>query len=76
MLKDKIKALLQLRGTSISKLAEHKNVSIQHQSNKIRNAAYKLSDLVELAEFTNTKLAFIDEDNKPVIIFDMNDLTQ
>ena len=50
MLKDKLKALLQLRGTSISKLAEHKKVSIQHQSNKIKA-------LIKLANKTQQNIA-------------------
>lgn len=74
MLKQKLKALLTLRGTSISELAKHNNVSLQHQSNKIRNHAYKITDLIQLADFTNTKLAFIDENNNPVIVFDPNDI--
>ena len=74
MLRDKLKALLSLRGVSATELANSKGISKQQQSNKMRSAAYKLSELVELAEFTGTKLAFIDENDKPVIVFDMSDL--
>lgn len=74
MLKDKLKALLLLTGTSQKDLYEHYNISKQQQSNKINNASYKLNELVELALLTKTRLAFIDENNNPVIIFDENDI--
>lgn len=74
MLKDKLKALLLLTGTSQKDLYEHYNISKQQQSNKINNASYKLKELVELGVLTNTRLAFIDKNNNPVVIFDENDI--
>lgn len=76
MLKDKLKALLLLTGISQKELCEHYNISKQQQSNKINNASYKLKELVELSLITNTKLAFIDENNNPVVIFDENDIKE
>ena len=74
MLSDKLKALLTLTGKSQGSLAEYKNISKQQQSNKIRCAAYKLNELVELADFTGTQLAFIDEKGDAIIKFDLSDL--
>ncbi|BBK23899.1 hypothetical protein Aargi30884_28020 [Amedibacterium intestinale] len=74
MLKDKLKALLLLSGVTQKDLCEHYNISKQQQSNKINNASYKLNELVELAILTNTKLAFIDENNNPVVIFNEEDI--
>lgn len=75
MLSDKLKALLTLTGKSQGSLADYKNISKQQQSNKIRSAAYKLDELVELADFTGTDLAFIDKTTgKPVITFDISDI--
>lgn len=74
MLKDKLKALLVLKNISQVELAKHNGISKQQQSNKINNCSYKLSELVELADFTDTRLAFIDKDNKPLVVFDKEDL--
>lgn len=74
MLKDKLKALLVLKNISQVELAKHNEISKQQQSNKINNCSYKLNELVELADFTGTRLAFIDENSKPVVVFDKEDL--
>jgi len=76
MLKDKLKGLLAITGKTQQELANVNNISRQQQSNKINNASYKLNELVELADFTDTKLAFVDKDNKPLIVFDKEDLSK
>lgn len=73
---NKIKALLQLKGETISSYAKFTNRSQANISNKISRSSWNANDLIELAEFTKTKLAFIDEHNQPVIIFDTTDLKE
>ncbi len=59
---------------SMSDFARFKNVSRQQISNKKKTDTFRADELIEVAQLTNTKLAFIDENNNPVIIFDENDL--
>lgn len=58
----------------MSDFARFKNVSRQQISNKKKTDTFRADELIEVAQLTNTKLAFIDENNNPVIIFDENDL--
>lgn len=74
MLNDKLKALLTLSGISQKDLSEKKGIAKQQLSNKLRNGAYKLDELVDLADLTGTTLAFIDDKGKPVISFDIDDI--
>lgn len=71
---NKVKALLQLKGETISSYAKFTNRSQTNISNKISRSSWNVKDFIELSRFTNTKLAFIDENNNPIIIFDENDL--
>ena len=57
----------------MSDFARFKNVSRQQISNKKKTDTFRADELIEVAQLTNTKLAFIDENNNPVIIFDEND---
>lgn len=76
MITNKIKSLLALKGFSFSAYAEHLNIARQSLNNKAKKEAYKASDLIKLAEFTNTRLSFIDnETNKELISFDKDDIT-
>ena len=71
---NKVEALLKLKDMSMSDFARFKNVSRQQISNKKKNDTFRADELIEVALLTNTKLAFIDENNNPVIIFDENDI--
>lgn len=71
---NKIKAMLQLYGETISSYASYTNRSQANISNKIARTSWNAKDFILLAEMTNTKLAFIDENNNPVIIFDKEDI--
>lgn len=74
MKKHKIKALLSLKGLNNSDLAEFLGVSRQHVSNKNKSDVWNLDEAILIAKLTNTKLAFIDENNNPLIVFDENDI--
>lgn len=74
MINNKVKALLALKNENISNYAIFTNRSQANVSNKIQRNSWNTQDFLLLAQFTNTKLAFIDENNKPIIIFDESDL--
>ncbi len=71
---NKIKALLQLKGETVSSYAKFTGRSQTNISNKISRSSWNAKDLIELSKLTNTRLAFIDENNNPVIVLDENDL--
>lgn len=71
---NKIEALLKLKNMSMSDFARFKNVSRQQISNKKKNDTFRADELIELAELTNTKLAFIDEKGNALITFNIEDI--
>lgn len=77
MITNKIKSLLAFRGFNFSNYANHLSITKQSLNNKSKRNAYKINDLIKLAELTNTTLAFNDKDtNKPLIEFDTNDIKE
>lgn len=79
MVKEKIKALLNLKSISQVLLSDCFKVSKQSMNRKISNSetAFNTADLIKLADMTNTTLAFIDKTTgKPLIEFDVNDLSE
>ena len=73
---NKIKALLQLKGETISSYAKFTNRSQANISNKISRSSWNVNDLIKLAELTNTTLAFNDkETGKAIIEFNKDDLS-
>ncbi|WP_279001256.1 hypothetical protein [Thomasclavelia cocleata] len=75
MIKDKIKALITITGHTQAEIADKKDVSRQQFNLKITRNAFRIDDLIELAELTGTTLAFNDkETGKALIEFDKNDI--
>lgn len=74
MIKDKIKGLITITGHTQSEIADKKGVSRQQYNLKITRNAFRVNDLIELAELTDTQLAFIDKDGKALITFDKEDI--
>ncbi len=75
MIKDKIKGLITITGHNQIEIAEKKGISRQQLNNKISKNAFRINDLIELAEMTGTILAFNDKTTgKPLIEFDISDL--
>lgn len=75
MISDKIKILLLLKGKKQNELIDcWKANSAQAINNKLRRDSISASDLIRLADMTETQLAFIDQDEKPVIKFDKKDI--
>ena len=64
-----IKALLNMTGKKQGSLAKVLDVgSVQAVSNKFRLGRWSASDLVKIAEYTGSKLAFILPDGERVVI--------
>lgn len=75
MIKDKIKALITITGHTQAEIADKKGVSRQQFNLKITRNAFRIDDLIELAELTGTTLAFNDkETDKALIEFDKEDI--
>lgn len=75
-MKNKIKGLLQIAGLNVSKYAQLTGKSQPNISNKLNRGTFDISELIELAELTNTKLAFIDDSGNAIITFDKSDLPE
>lgn len=76
MIKNKIKSILSLNGLSFADYARKLEITPQSLQTKSKKDAYKINDLIQLAELTNTTLAFNDkETGKAIIEFDKNDLS-
>lgn len=74
MIKDKIKALLKLYDKTNNDVAIVLNMPYASFTNKLNQRGFKTDELIKIGALTNTKLAFIDDNNNPVIIFDESDL--
>ena len=77
MIDNKLKSLLKLKDAKnieYSKALKLKNP--QALNTKFSRESFKIQDLIVLGEVTDTKLAFIDKDNKPLIVFDKEDLSK
>lgn len=58
MIKDKIKALINLSGKSQVSIAPEFGMSKESFNNKIRGARFSVIDLIKLADITDTEIAF------------------
>lgn len=74
MLGNKIKALLNLKNKSTNDLCKSLNIINVAFYRKVKNNTFKADELIKIADLTDTRLAFIDDDGKPIIIFDNNDI--
>lgn len=76
MKKDKIKALLMLKGHRNKDYYEYLGITRQALYHKEKKDMYSADDLIKLAELTNTRLAFVDRDNTVIFSFDANDVNK
>lgn len=75
MISDKIKTLLKIRKCKAVTYSNALGLNKQSALNtKYERQSFKIQDLIVLSQLTNTKLAFIDEENNPIIFFDADDL--
>jgi transcriptional regulator with XRE-family HTH domain len=56
---DKVKALLKLQGKNNKGLAEYLGISVQALSNKFYRDSYSGEDLIRIAAYLESELAFI-----------------
>lgn len=76
-MKKKIKALIELKNKSQVDIAPKYNMSKESFNNKLRSAEtrFNLSDLVKLADLTDTQLCFVDKKTGDILIkFDSEDI--
>lgn len=74
MIGNKIKALLELRNKTTENVCNYLNIINTAYYRKLKKNTFKTEELILIANLTNTQLAFIDENGKPLITFDENDI--
>ena len=74
MITNKLKSILSLRGLAFADYARKLKITPQSLQTKAKKDAYKIKDLIEFGELTNTKIAFIDENGNVVMEFNKDDL--
>lgn len=74
MIIDRIKELLAYGKLKQVDLARLEGCSPQQVHIRFMRGTFPTRDLIKYAKYTNTRLAFIDEDNKPVVIFRPEDI--
>lgn len=75
-MKNKIRGLLGLHGNSFADYARYLNITPQALQTKFKKKTYRVSDLIALAELIDCSLAFIDKNNKPIMIFTKEDVAK
>lgn len=76
MITNKLKSVLSLKGLVFADFARKLNITPQSLQTKAKKDAYKIKDLIEFAELTNTTLAFVDKDGKVVVDFSKEDIKE
>lgn len=64
---DKVKSILALNGKKNIELAEYMNMTPQSLQNKFNRGSFSADDLIKIACFTGSELAFISGENKTVL---------
>lgn len=55
---EKVKALLSIKGKKNVELAEYLGIAPQSLQNKLNRGSFSAEDLIKIADFTGTSLAF------------------
>lgn len=76
MITNKLKSVLSLKGLVFADFARKLNITPQSLQTKAKKDAYKIKDLIEFAELTNTTLAFVDKDGKIIVDFSKEDINE
>lgn len=74
MLKTKIKTLMTMYQKSNKDIARCLNKSYQVFTNQLSKRTFTADELIKIGAETGTRLAFIDDNNNPVVIFTEDDL--
>lgn len=65
---DKVRALLALRGKRQADLAAHFGMKPQSMNNKIKRDSWSAEDLIKVAEFTGSRVAFVLDDDQKIYL--------
>lgn len=76
MIGNKIRALLVLTNNSTKDVCEKLNILNVAFYRKLSKNTFKAEELIKLADLTDTTLAFIDRNGKPMVVFDMDDIKE
>lgn len=63
----KIKGLLEISGKSQKELSEYMGISFQALRNKLARGSFSASDLIKIASFTDSDLAFLHNEHKIIL---------
>lgn len=74
MIKTKIKTLMAIYEKSNKDIARCLNKDYQVFTNKLSKSTFKTDELIKIGIETGTRLAFLDDNNNPVVIFTEDDL--
>lgn len=72
----KIKYLLASRNFFNIDYADHIGMTRQGFNQKLAREAFAIRDLIDIGDFTNYKLAYVDQFNRVVVTFDKEDLNE
>ena len=64
MITNKLKSILSLKGLVFADFARKLGITPQSLQTKAKKDAYKIKDLIEFSELTNTELCFVDKDTR------------
>lgn len=67
MTSKKIKALLNISGKDLTGLANYMGISRQALSNKLYRGSFSEKDLTKIANYTNSVICFIHNENKIIL---------
>ena len=74
MIGNKIRALLNLSNKKTEEACECLGILQPAYSRKINKNTFKTEELIKLAELTNTKLAYVNNEGKVIVEFDIEDI--
>ena len=74
--RSKMKYLLTSKGGKIQDFATALGKAPSSFSRKMRENSYSLFDLIDIAKYTGTKLAFVNEDDKVIFTLTTTDLEE
>ena len=74
MIKTKIKTLMAIYEKSNKDIAKCLNKDYQVFTSKLSKSTFKTDELIKIGIETGTRLAFIDDNNNPIVIFTKDDL--
>lgn len=75
MVTKKLKSILSLKGMTFADYARKLGILPQSLQTKSKSNAYKIKDLIEFADLTDTQLSFTDKETGKILVsFDIEDI--